>query len=272
MTVIDQQVRYTIDGLETSTYAYYPMGLVAVDEFPTFRGDNPTLAGRHGRAFEQKVRDSRRFKLVLRVEHADSGGGITGTQPQQVRTNLDALYAVLGASGQRTIVRYMPDATTRTNYGEVVAVSDVQDPGGYGKLLIVSIEFDLANPLWYGSAVTPSATTINTSPKTISVTNAGTAPTSRVSFSCVGPLTNPRITNSTNGQWVQVDQVVASAKTLAIDCDTGVVTYDGTAVPSLVSHYGATPLLELAVGANSLSVTSSVTGGTVTPTHYPGYW
>lgn len=272
MTDLDATLKITVDGTKLYTLAYAPADGSTIDILPDFRGEDSPLPGVHGRQYLDKLRDGRMWQMPLYVLPDDASGTQTGTADQQVRTNLDALLALLGASGQRLVQRVMPNGDTRWCYAET-SVEQVNDVAGDGGLVTLIATFDMADPLWYGTAVVDTARSFASSPTSFSMSVPGTARTRRVAFNVVGPNTGVRITNNTTGEFVEYTAgVLASAKHLILDAYEWTAENDGTDVQAALTHGIHVAFMEADPGSNSFTVTASSAGGTITTTITPAYW
>lgn len=271
MTHLALSEQWTFGGLDLSTFANIVMDRPdSADVMPAFRGQDVPRSGMPGATWLAKPRDVRKVSIALQILSTTASGGTGSGAAQQARVNLDALYAVLALPGQQALVRTMPDATTRQALAQGT-VSAVTDGSGNGETLALMVDFLMTDPWWYGATVAPGATTINASPKSLTLTDPGTILTNRLLLDIVGPITNPRVTNSTTNTWVEVDQVVGSGIHLLIDCYAFTALLAGVDVTGSLSHAGDVPYLTVAPGANTLVVTSPSPGGTLTPTLIPAY-
>lgn len=264
MTVLAVPEIWTFGGYNFSTYAALVESVLGADVMPSPRGSDWARAGQHGQFYLEKPYDARKITLLIWVLPRDASNGITGTDRAQARANLDALYTIFGMSGQQALTRTMPDGSVRQVLAKAY-VSNINDPVS-GELLGLTVDFICADPFWYSALTAGSTTTVNTSPKALTVNNAGSFITNHFQWHLVGTFTNPRIDNQTNGEFLALSPLVmAAAKILDIDCYAGTVVYDGTDVSALLTHGGSRNLMDLNPGNNTISVTTAVTGGTIRP-------
>jgi len=195
------------------------------------------------------------------------------TNTRQARANLDALYAIFGDRTPGALVRVMPDASERTATAEVVAVGDINDTFG-GEALGIVVDFLLADPLFYGAAVSPSEATAS-SPTNFNLTNAGSVSTHRPVLTFTGPISNPRLINLTidsgAGFYVECLVTVASGELLVIDCGAWTATNNGVNAIGSIRHSGAFEFFRLVPGVNSLRVTSTSPGGSLAIAYAPSF-
>jgi phage-related protein len=249
--------RWAFGGQDFSNYAYAVRKVTGADEFPKLRGEDPPFAGLPGRLSLGKLDDARRLALALYVFPMNAAGALVEpTAVRQARANLEALYAILGKGGQQALVRILPDASTRTAQAEVMAVDDFTDEVS-GLVLGIVADFFLADPYFYGADVVDTSRAIPSSPTTFSLTNPGNVRTHRVQLDFLGPITNPRMTQSTTGIYVQFTGAVASTKHLIVDSEAFTALNDAANVIGSISHAGAFEFFRVEPGANALSVTGS---------------
>lgn len=262
--------RWTFGGLDLSSYAYLVSVVTGADEFPTLRGEDAPFTGLPGRRPMGKLADARRLALMLWVAPLTAAGTLVEpTNRRQARANLDALYAVLGKRAQQALVRTLPDASSRTGMAEVVDVSGFTDPVS-GELFGLVVDFTLADPYLYGTDVIVTGA-IPTSPTDLAISHPGTVRGGKIVLDFTGPIANPRVTNVGNGQYVEALVTVAAGKHLVIDVAAFTATNDGANAIGSIRHSGAYRFLELDPGAQTLRVTATTPGGSLSVTFSPPY-
>lgn len=263
--------RYTFGGVDFSSLAVLTRAVEGADDLPQLRGEDAPFTGMAGRRPLGKLPDSKTFTIGLWVMGDDP---VTEpTTATKTRATLDALLAVLVLRVQQALVRYMPDGSTRTAMAEVVSIGQFEDPAS-GELIGLAVEFLLADPWWYAAAVLvpdPDPITIAASPTAVSLAHPGSVPTHRISIDLVGPLSNPRITNTTTGGYVECLVTVAAGTHLVIDCEAYTALNDGANAIGSIRHSGGFPFLELVPGTNDLEITATDLGGTFQLTFEPPY-
>lgn len=119
----------------------------------------------------------------------------------------------------------------------------------------------------------PRAIGLTTYSSNGSVTNAGDTP-SYPTFQVFGPISNPRITNNTTGQYIEVGvNLATSADSIIInyDSDTLSITQAGNTV--LSSLTSGSVLFKIASGVNNLSLTGATVGaGAYASVSAPSAW
>ena len=244
MTVLTTSWSYAGTNL-TSTGAYNIRLLGIPESVPGRRGSNLVIPGRPGRVYREKVHDERIISLAMWVK------GASGTALQ---TNVEALSLLLGKNGQNTLSRTMADASVQNISAEVVNTIGFEPQSD--KLYSLVAEFLVADPYWQAN----SATSVDeddaaSSPHNFACNNGGTVDNARATITIDGVITNPRIT--IDSVWVQYTGVVASGKTLVIDCENFTATYDGGGVTGDITHSGSVHWLVIPAGNNTATLTGS---------------
>lgn len=273
MTTLALTEQWTFAGVDLSTYARLVRSADGADSFPDLRGDDVPVPGIRGRRPLGKVFDSRRIALALFVRDVDDAGVAVGpTEKRGARTNLDALLAVIGRRTTASLVRTMPDGSTRTGTAEVVSAEATKEYGGAGWILVV--DFQLADPFLYGAS-SATVQAIAASPTNFSITNVGTVAAEKIVLTFTGPITNPRLANLTldaGGAWyVEALVSVAAATTLVIDAGKWTALNAGVEAIGSIRHSGGFPFFRLDPGVNSLRVTATTPGGSLTVAYSPAF-
>jgi phage-related protein len=232
---------------------------------PDRRGEDIVIPFRNGRVPIAKYYDSRVIMFGLTINTA------TKTDLQD---KLDDLRALLSPRVEQELQVVLDDTSVRTANA---VVNKSFKPTHLGPLAVkLTIEFTLADPFFYSDTEVEQIITIDASPKTGTVENPGTVEERNATITLTGPLTNPVITNTTNGVVLTYTGAIAGGEVVVIATNlTGEYTAvkDGTTnVIGNVTHSGSSALMIMDVGDNDLSITSDVTSiGTVTVAFYPPY-
>ena len=274
MTNLAMPERWRFTTVDLSTYAVLVRKVDGVDELPDLRGENRVVPAITGRRWARKRMDQKRLTLAVWVTSANAGGTLTEpTNARQVRANLDSLHALFSGRTAGALVRVMPDGSERTANAEVVAVGNIED-GYAGEAIGLTVDFLLADPVFYGAAVNPSQA-IAASPTNFNLTNPGSTSTHRPVLTFTGPIANPRLINLTidagGSFYVEALVTVASAKLLVIDCGAFTAANDGVNAIGSIRHSGAFEFFRLEPGANSLRVTATSPGGSLGIAYSPPY-
>lgn len=270
MTTVALHERITVGGVDLATFALLAR-VVDVDDLPDVRGEDVAKTGLPGRQFLGKLLDSRTFQMIIVILGQDADGAVSTTPRRHARTNLDTLKAVLALRTQQTVTRLMPDGTTRSCVAECRSLAKVTQSNANQTMTFLAT-FTMADPYWYGASTTgPGSQTIAASPTDFTFTNPGNVRSHRMTIAFTGAITNPRLTNLTNGSWVDVVKVVAATKQLVIDPYAFTALYDGVDTIGTLTHGPTVAFLEMSPGANSMRVTAGTAGGSLLLTVVPAY-
>ena len=250
--------RWTVDDVNLSSYAYLVTEIYGAEDLPPLRGENLATPSKPGRRYTPKLDDAKRLALALWISTtAADGTGAVGNDAVQAQANIDALRTILGKRhGLRTIVHVMPDGSSRTGLGECVSLKTNWSPAGRGPFLAVA-DIEFPDPYLYGADVVDGPRAIAASPTDFAFTHPGTARAWRGTLDLLGPIANPRITNQTNGIYVECLVTVAATKRLIIDLDAFTAANDGVAAGGAIRHSGDARWLVIEPGANTIQVTGT---------------
>jgi hypothetical protein len=228
---------------------------------PPLRGSNVALSSRAGAIWLPKLHEPRHITLELLI--FDPGGG----EHELIRRTVEEFATLFARATQDTLTHYEPDGTIRTAQAQVEAFVPV-DTSGIGIVWSCSVDFLLSDVYLYGPNITDAARAIPASPTTFTFTHPGIVRGMRITLDLLGPITNPRLTNVTNGIYVEALVTVAPGTHLVIDA----VNAGANAIGS-IRHSGSRELMFFEPKANLLSVTgSAMTGATaLTTTFSPAY-
>lgn len=245
----------SFDGLALSQYEIdddVPL------EFGSALVSLPGLAG----AWDADGPDQRRQPLAISRKFE-----IVETAYATVDSTLDSLRAKANL-GLRWLVVEMRDATERGTWAKLKRVKAPYKPE-YLLWLPVELSFEVAWPwlelaseVWYldagyvldavGLVLDPHYTT-QSGAGTFTITNTGGDRITRGKLVISGVSAEPKIENTTTGEWVQYGGSLASGETLIIDLGAQTATIAGLNVWSDITMGDMqTRLFSLAVGANSI--------------------
>ena len=257
--------RWTFDGTDLSSYATMVRSIAGAEDLPDLRGDNVAVPNLPGRRWASKLPDARRFALALHVTPMNASGGLTeATQARQAQANIDALRTLFSKPGRRSLVHVLPDGSNRTAQAEAVGFAVNPEAGRHAWSCVV--DFLLADPHFYGANVVDTARSIAASPTAFAFVNPGSDRTNGIVLDFTGPIANPRVTNGTNGIYVECLVTVGAGLHLVIDCAKFTALNDGVQAIGSIRHSGDFRWLILEPGSNALSVTATSPGGTLTTT------
>lgn len=227
-----------------------------------WKGSDIPLAGLPGRRWSKKLPDARTVGLALQLID-------TPTAMLSAGSVIDSLDQLFASEVQGALAHTLADASVRTAQAQVAQWSPKPD-GMTGSRFLGTVDFELADPLFYGASGTTSHATA-ASPTDFSATNAGTKANYKLVLTFHGPMSSPRLTNLTNGWYVEVDVTVASGQSLVVDCGAFTALNNGVSCIGSVVHSGGTPFLRLEPGVNNLEYTATTPGGSVDVVFAPTY-
>lgn len=258
--------RWTYGGTDLSTYATLVRTLESVEDFGNLRGDDISVPNLPGRRWKPKLPDSRRLGLGLLITDMNAAGGLTEpTGSEQAQANLDALRTLFARPGQYPLVHHLPDGSTRTAQAEVIGFTATDQRGRREGFLAV-VDFSLADPYFYGPDLTDLARSTASSPTAFNLVLPGTVRSSGVLLEYTGPISNPRLTNTLNGIYVECLVTVAPATVLTIDCANMTADNDGVNAIGSIRHSGDFRWMIVEPGTNPMEVTSTSPGGSLDTT------
>ena len=214
-----------VDGIRLDNFAYSITTRNGWDNTPGLVGNNERIPGRDGEIWRSKDYGAGRMVLELFIGGTDADGAVPAgsTEDKTLRANIDQLLAVFGRRGALlTVDKEMEDGSVRRNFGEVGVVL-APEYFDANPVALLTVEIIFPDPLW-------KATTNTTATGAGALTAfAGiTAPISDAIITVTGPATNPKLTDSQTGAWIQYTGTVGAGVTWVINCGTFVSTVGGT--------------------------------------------
>lgn len=174
------------------------------------------LAQTHGEFWYPQYFTAATKLLTMFVSSNDPSTGASPATVDLARKNFDKNFDALNLLFSRrrqlsSLVRTMSDGTSRL--AKCIVDSTIQP-----KLIPITnaeitVELTIPDGFWWDA----TDTTLNTIAPGTSVVCAGaTAPMQDLQFNITGPITNPRITDTESGGWVQYNGTLAAGKILVI--------------------------------------------------------
>lgn len=156
----------------------------------------------------------------------------------------------------------VPESTRKGLVQPFRLVCKVKDPTIYGSELKLASTGSAAFGVALGTAIYPFTYGIiygaSTASVSVDANNVGDIPTYPVSINIIGPVNSPKITNTTTGEYIQVNVNLATASNeliIAYDKDTLIVTLDGVSVVNQVTTNS--DYFKIQPGNNIFSLTGS---------------
>lgn len=266
---------WTADGVLLNTYAWNIRTLSERSGLPPTRGENDAIPYRPGRLWVPKMYDQRVVPLAMWIVGCDANGLLPTAHSRraQLNANEDALLRVFGIRHRQiTMVRVkrMPSGPlTLTGLVECAGTMSPSMMAG-GTRATLTVDLLMADPFWYAPLATESVTSSGAT-----ITNPGSAEALDMQVSFVGPLTNPRLVNTTAGIEVRYAGTISSGQTVVLDTANFTALLGATNVIGSVRHVGAPQWMKLRPGANVMALNNwqggAVGAGSVTVAYRPPY-
>lgn len=263
-----------------NTYAWAVTSTASGRTLPVMRGNNIQVAYIPGQVYRPKYPDSRVISLIMWAAGIDPNTGQPSTEDQRLQWSdnfrkLQNLFYNIGGQ-QFPLTRqwfYTLPMSEGTPYGaptmvQATAMGEIAGdmaPTMQGPTSSAfSVDILLADPYFYGPAIT-STLTYNTA-QTVVNTGDDQAAYHSNTVTMYGPLTYPRITNSTTipNTWIQLNTVIASGDSVTFDIAnfTAYRASDGANLAGSIAHSGTKRWMTYLPGSNTLTLTSSNSGDT----------
>lgn len=236
-----------VDGVDVQSMAF---GIETVDsQPPSLKGDHLALSGANGvipqfnRAYEP---GSIALKMwVLGCEVDGTVPGLRSGRRQLFERNLRMLLRLFGYQGniitlKKTIYGDSLDSAPITVTARAI-VSEVSsiDTQMARQRATVSVALTLVDSFWSDATVTTDTTGASaTVPKTLNLTDVGTAPVDDAVIKITGPIASPRVTCPASGSWIQYNGTLPAGQTLTIDSKAGTAFLGTNSVLTNVTHGG----------------------------------
>ena len=237
-------------------------------DIPDTRGSNQVIPYQHGEVFVQKYFDARTLQF---------GITIAGATIPIMEGLLEEFKKLIAPRTQQTLTQILADGTSRTALAIAERAMSTSRPAP--NVTKLTLELSLAKPFFRNSTViTDNTTTINASPKAMTVVNPGSMEERDPTITIDGPFSSITITNSTNSTAVTYTGAIGAAENVVIATATtgeytAVLSAGSVNVIGNVTHSGSPALLVLEPGSNTLAITSAGgdNSGTVKISFYAPY-
>ena len=216
-----------IDGVRLDSYAYSITSRTGWDNTPGLVGENVRIPGRDGEVWSAKDYGTGRLVLDLFISGTDADNIVPAgfTEDTKFRANIDALLSIFGKrTGLITVDKEMEDGSVRRNFAEVglVLTPEYFDSN---TVALLTVELVFPDPLWKATT-----TTTSTGTGALSAFAGITAPITDAVITVAGPATNPRVTDSVSGAWIQYTGSVAGGSSWVVNCATFASTVGASSV------------------------------------------
>lgn len=243
----------------TSIGAYNVTDFSSLHELPEVRGDNAEIPMREGRPHLEKMFDQRTMSL---------GMYIRGSSRPDFELKMNMFKALFGNRARQYLQMTMGDGSSRRALAEVMKAPITQKSDRYCRAIV---EFRLAEPFFRSIAQVNQLQAISASPTLFTLGNGGNVDDRSAIITLTGPLNYPKLTNVTNGVWVGYNDVIGAGNVVVIDASAFTCLLATTNMLNKLVHSGDAYFFKLQPGANSLSLETLTTGGSVRIAFYPPY-
>lgn len=251
-----------IDGLNMRTEAYNAATRSGRYSMPPMRGENLALPGRSGsvpvlnRPLEPGV-----GALAVWVTGRNPDGTFPSS-PAALRAQFESNMGLIQRLFTRpyklsTIRAGVPNsASVRRAFVQWVEFDEPEVQAG-GTRAEFSIGYEIPGVFWEDETSTVQSSTANaTLPKTFDLTSfaAMTGFIEDAVIDVIGPITNPRVTDSETGAYVELTGLVSAGQTWTVDVGAATSMRAGLSVLSSTKHAGGYRLLTI---PNTFGLTST---------------
>ncbi len=281
MPILNSTSEYwDIDGVSLNTFAYNiaTIGGSRYD-LPPLRGEDSQFAHRPGSEFRPKTVDSRIISLAMWVAGIDPETGNPDPDDQTLRwnDNWNSLRRLVWTPNRQVVltrrwrltnpITLEPEIVVASTLAQISNTMTPQMTGRTRADFIV--DFKLTDPFFYGSEITSSNIAVAGSQV---VNNIGddAASYNHVYVDFVGPLTKPRLTNTTATPdvWVELSGEITGTVTLDVNNFT---ISPSSVLLNRASHSGARSWFGLLRGNNSVSLSADAGSGHAVVRFKPPY-
>lgn len=269
---------WEINGVSIQTYAYNVITWGGTLQAPPpLRGDDVTIPYRPGTVFQARRPGGRTMTFDMWVVGADEDGNVPEdhTMRAEFEKNFKMLRNLFWNQGRQvTITRKWRDYGTGTlmSADAKAVFADGFAPSMNGALRATfSVDMYLSDPFFYGDQETINFSADTTS--NVSPTILGDYETTDIIIDFDGARTNPRITNTSEGIYVNVTQTLSAGQLLRVDIDNFTAKRDPLGTPvnvvGSVTSFGHPFWFALRPGTQNLSLTGASGSGTATLKYRP---
>jgi hypothetical protein len=257
---------WDVNGTSLNTLAWNIQTLQGRARVPILRGDDIDIPYRAGQVWRQKFPGPRVLTLAMWVLGCRPDGTVPSISARaQFNENRDALLRLFySPDAQITLTkRWQMSSGLLVASAKAELVGDM-DPGMLGSdgaQFVVDLK--LADPYFYAPS---SVFNLTLATGTAVLNNPGHDRIRKGTLRFNGPLTNPRLTNTTAAPdiWAQYTGVIAGGNWVELDLDLfTAVNQASTSVLSAITHDGARKWMELLVGNNSLTLSADAGSGNI---------
>lgn len=251
----DQDVR--VNGTSIMSRKFWISDRSGLDASAAFRSTNFEVAYLQGTMWRPKQLAEIVRSIGMTIDSCDADGvypvGVLNRVGQLNSNRIELLGLFNRENAQIEIQRDVLVAggtlETWTGYAQAASTILPEIPEDFDSYQTLGVDLLFADPVWYGTANTPSVS------GTTTVTNAGTVDATNMVLTFTGG-SGYRLTNQTADRWVQIDD----SGTIIVDVRAGTATKGGANIIGSLSKDGGREFMALVPGANTMVLTG---GGSV---------
>jgi len=265
--VLTTDVYWDINGVPLQSLAYNITTWGGdLQSPPPLRGTDLTIPYRPGTVFLQRRPDGRTMNINMWVQGSDVDGKVptSATMRAEFEKNFKMLRNLFWNQGRQiAITKRWKDYgsnTVQTATALAVFASGFAPEMQGNAHATYSVELYLSDPFFYGLEVTTNFAAVATSNQAINV--LGDYETTALTFQFDGARNNMRLTNASEGVYVNVANNLGSGQSIVIDADNFTAKKNGsTNVIGSVTNFGHPYWFVLRPGVQNVSLTSSSGAG-----------
>lgn len=269
---------WDINGVSLQTYAWNITTWGGdLNAPPPLRGDDLTIPYRPGQVFQARRPDGRSVSFNMWVVGADEDGDVPSNAPMRAEFehNFKNLRALFWNQGKPvTLTRRWKDygsSIVNTASAKAVFANGIAPVMTGAQRATFSVEMFLPDPFFYGPDEVVNFASAAT--RVLTPTILGDYETTQILLEFDGARNNFRMTNNTEGVYVNVAQSLSLGQKVRLDVDNWVArknpSTDNTNVVASVSSLGHPYWFVLRPGAQELTLSSSTGTGAATLTYRP---
>lgn len=266
---------YKVDGVDLTTLAWNITTLGGRSGLPEVRGENTTIPFRPGTIWQEKMWGERTDTLSMWVLGCDEDGMFPVEHSRRAQLNqnlrtLKKLFAVRHRLLELEKVVDMPDGPlTLIAQAECLSTLDPSSMAG-GTRMTFTADLRFPDPFWYGEEIEETVTS-----EGLVIDQPGDTLARKMEIELEGPLTNPRLTNTTLGVQVRYSGTIPEGQSVVLDTDQFTALHEATPVIQFVTHSGSEWWMALLDGTNSMTLDNwqggSVGAGSAVIRYRPPY-
>lgn len=266
--------RHLVAGVELTSPRYHLRTVDGLDAHPSRRGQDVPVPSIPGERAMPREDEGRLIAYGLAITNRDAEGD-TPADPAAAdalyEQNLRGLQAAIANPHATTLLQRirMSDGRSLTATASAAWLQDLGEIADRVEKRAI-VRAQLADPYWYGEEI-EVVQAIGASPTDIELEHPGTAYAHRLLFDFTGPIQNPRVTDVETGYYVEALLAVAAGQRLLIDTGAFTTINNGLQAIGSLRHAGGFAWQRIRPGANTLRVTATSPGGSLTATFRPPY-